>query len=159
MKKICFVVLFWGLFFAVQPVFAEKKMGICCEEVDYAGVINKISKARGKVVVLNFWATWCPPCRMEIPDLVKIRNAFSQKEVVMYGISVDSQVNGLERFGEIMGINYTILHAQEDVSAGFQIRGIPRTIIYDRNGQKVIDHVGLADFAGLSKEIKKLLKK
>ncbi len=159
MKKICFIVFFWGLFLAVQPIFAEKSTGICCEEVDYAGVIGKISKARGKVVVLNFWATWCPPCRMELPDFIKVRNAFSPEELVIYGINLDRDKSGLEEFGKKAGINYTVLHAKEDVSAGFQIRGIPRTIIYDRNGQKVIDHVGVADFAGLSEEIKKLLKK
>ena len=159
MKKNCFVLFCWGFFLAVQPVFAEKSLEICCKKVDYAGIIDKISNARGKVVVLNFWAPWCPPCRMEIPDLVKIRNAFSQQEVVMYGVSVDSQIDDLEKFCKTMKINYIILHGQEDVFSGFQIRGIPRTIIYDRNGQKIIDHVGLVGFADLSKEIKKLLKK
>ncbi len=128
------------------------------EEIDYAGLIGKIGAQKGKVVVVNFWATWCQPCRMEIPDLIRTRNTYSEQNVVILGVSVDRQASRVMELSRILGINYTLLHARKDVPLGFGIRGIPRTLIYNRNGEKVIDHVGVVDFLGLSSEISKLLK-
>ena len=150
LKKFCFACLF---FFWAATCFAAP-----VHEVDYSGLIGKIGAEKGKVVVVNFWATWCLPCRMEIPDLIKIRNQFSEKDVAVFGVSIDQEIGSITEFSRLSGINYTLLHARDDVSIGFELRGIPRTVIYNRKEEKVVDRLGAVEFASLSGEISKLLK-
>jgi thiol-disulfide isomerase/thioredoxin len=61
------------------------------------GKITKLSDFRGKVVILNFWATWCPPCRMEIPGFIKLQNEYSASGLVVVGVSIDSQGPEVDR--------------------------------------------------------------
>ncbi len=150
MKKLCFVFLF--------VFWASISFAASLDEVDYAGLIGKIGAEKGKVVVVNFWATWCLPCRMEIPDFIRVREHFVQEKVAMFGVSVDHQADNVMELSRSLGINYTLLHAKDDVSVGFELRGIPRTLVYNRKGEKVVDHLGIVDFASLSQEINKLLK-
>lgn len=99
-----------------------------------------LSEYAGKVVVLNFWATWCGPCRIEIPALVKLRRDFSEEDVAVIGVSVDAQQPGIEqrlqRFGEALGVNYPMFHDYEqDFAAQFDptgvMRFVPTTILLD----------------------------
>ena len=91
---------------------------------------------KGKVSVLVFWATWCPPCRKEIPDLIALRNEFPHDDVSIIGISLDSPDKNLRQFLESHGVNYDIARQSESLQKALgPIRYIPTMFILDRNGQ------------------------
>lgn len=92
---------------------------------------------RGKVVILNFWATWCLPCRKEIPDLQKLYQEFKGKGLVVLGIA-DDDLNTLRRFAAEQKIGYPLLpDAGRKAHMDFRIEGIPTSLIYNRSGKLV----------------------
>ena len=122
----------------------------------YRGSIDgfDLSAYQGRVMVLNFWATWCGPCHDEIPHLVRLREDFPEEDLVIIGISVDrgrsSQIDAmLELFIEYFGINYPIyldgeqkFSAAYDPAAGY-MRFVPTTVIIDQQGQIYDTHFGV----------------
>ena len=123
----------------------------------YRGSIDgfDLSAYQGRVMVLNFWATWCGPCHDEIPHLVRLREDFPEEDLAIIGISVDrgrsSQIDAmLELFIEHFGINYPIyldgeqkFSAAYDPAAGY-MRFVPTTVIIDQQGQIYDTHLGLS---------------
>lgn len=115
-----------------------------------AGEKGSLADYRGKVVMLNFWATWCGPCLRELPDIVQLRNELSPKGFEVLGISVSEQPpdgltleNYLGLFAKQEGVTYPILVADEALTAMYGgIQGIPTTFIVDRDGRVVRKFVG-----------------
>ena len=128
--------------------------------VDTNGKKVSLSDYKGKVVILDFWATWCPPCRRGIPDLIDIQKQFKNKIVVL-GISLDTDTKGdVPSFIKNMGINYSVLYASPEVVQAYgNIDAIPTSFIIDKKGKIVNQHVGLTPKETLISEIKNLLGK
>ncbi|MGH8095400.1 MAG: TlpA family protein disulfide reductase [Chthoniobacterales bacterium] len=126
---------------------------------DLEGKSINLSDFKGKVVVLNFWATWCPPCREEIPDLVSLQKQYAPQGLVVLGISLDT--GGPARVAALakkLEINYPILMGNAKISAAYGgIRGLPTTFIIDRKGNVVDGLEGETDRATLEAKIKPLL--
>lgn len=104
------------------------------------------AELEGKVLVIDFWATWCPPCRAEIPGYVELQEAHRDEGVVFVGISLD-QGAGAEakviKFMEAQGINYPIVMGNPEVAEAFGgVEAIPTTFVVDREGQLVNRKVG-----------------
>lgn len=121
----------------------------------------KLSDYRGKVVIIDFWATWCPPCRKGIPDLISLQTEF-KKDLVVIGISLDQQntLKDLKPFIENYKINYPVVLGDEKVVKDYGgISAIPTSFIIDQKGNIVDSHVGLVPKAVYSDQIKSLLKK
>lgn len=137
----------------VQTVAAEP-----LEKVDTSKVIKLINSGKGKITVVNFWASWCPPCREEMPDLKNTRAAFSNDELLLIGISVDENASLAEKAVEEFGLNYPVFLAEPDVYEAFGIQSIPRLLVYDTNSKLIIDHVGPVTFEDLKKLIEEVLK-
>ena len=116
---------------------------------------------KGKVVVLDFWATWCPPCRAEIPGFVELQKQYGKDGVAVIGASVDSsdEIAAVKKFAEKFGINYPVGLADQDAVRAFGgVDAIPTTFIIDRDGRIVSRHMGFTEKADLEKEIKPLLR-
>jgi len=112
----------------------------------------KLSAYKGKVVVLDFWATWCPPCRDEIPQLVRIANQFRSKGVEVIGLHIDDQGRSspqqIRKFIQDFDISYTVGMASEDMFIAYLGReetAIPQTLVFDRNGKVVAHLIGYND--------------
>lgn len=91
---------------------------------------------KGKVQLINFWATWCPPCNAEIPGLIELQNKFGKDGLAIVGISVDQDpADVVKRFVENKKINYAVVMAAGGIESAFgSFEGIPTTFIVDRKG-------------------------
>lgn len=112
----------------------------------------------GKVVVVDFWATWCPPCRAEIPGYVALQKKYADK-VVFVGISLDQEGPGVVRdFVKANGINYRIVMGDEKVAEAFGgISGIPATFIIGKDGKIAFSKVGAMPEAKFEEALRKVL--
>lgn len=100
------------------------------------GTPVKLSQFEGKIVVLNFWASWCPPCRKEIPDLVAAQNQYKSRGVEIIGVAVDGdQPEKIESFAKKHGVNYTIALDDGQIFEAWGGSAIPLTFFIDRKGR------------------------
>lgn len=95
-----------------------------------------LSDYKGKIVFINFWATWCGPCRQEVPAFIELQKEYGDEKLAILGISLDQgDLSVVPAFAEKYGINYEILYATQEVVAMYGgIRSIPTTFIVDRDG-------------------------
>ena len=117
-----------------------------------------LSEFAGKIVVLNFWATWCPPCEAEIPDFVDVYNQYGGGNLEFVGVAMDTKSNLIE-FIEVYNINYNILidGTIDQVMKEWDVRAVPTTYILGRDGEILFKNVGLMQKAQLVSEIEKRL--
>ncbi|EPR37571.1 thioredoxin-related domain protein [Desulfovibrio sp. X2] len=113
--------------------------------IDYNGVLSTVSQHKGQVVVLVFWATWCPPCVMEVPNLMKLRSDVPASKMYLMAVSLDQDTSALAAFTAQRKLNYAVYHGSQDVITGFRVSGIPRVVVYDKTGRQVMDHEGYVE--------------
>jgi thiol-disulfide isomerase/thioredoxin len=120
----------------------------------------KLSDYKGKIVIVDFWATWCPPCRRGIPDLIEIQKEYG-KDVVVIGISVDTDTKvDVASFIKQMRINYPIAYADAGVAQSYGgVESIPTSFIIDKDGNVVDKHIGLVPKSEFTSVLNKLLNK
>jgi peroxiredoxin len=110
---------------------------------DLQGKKWTLRELRGKVVLVNFWATWCPPCRKEMPDLETLHNRFKDQGLVILGIS-DEETSKVEQLVAKQKVTYPILlDPGRKVNKLFRIQGIPKSFIYDRDGKLVAESIDM----------------
>ena len=109
---------------------------------DSDGKLHRLGDYRGKWVIVNFWATWCPPCLEEIPDLVAVTD--SRKDVQVFGVAMEFQDSKqVLQFAEGMFVNYPIVLGDRNTADLIgKVQGLPTTFIYDPQGKLAVRHVG-----------------
>lgn len=118
-----------------------------------------LSSFKGKVVLLDFWAIFCPPCRAEIPGFIDLYTRYKDKGVEIIGLSLDKEPGKLKTFIAENKINYPILITSKEVQNDYgKVQAIPTTFLLDRNLNIVKKHVGFTEKATFEAEIEELLK-
>lgn len=128
------------------------------ESLDRKGLDDLVAANKGKAVMLNFFATWCPPCRQEIPDLVKLHEEYAKKGVVVIGLSVDEDKNAVPGFLQKLGVNYPVYMAGSSITRAFGISSIPFNVFFDKKGDVVLAGSGLVEHKDLVEIFDKLLE-
>jgi thiol-disulfide isomerase/thioredoxin len=126
---------------------------------DISGGVVSTAEWHGKVVFLNFWATWCPPCREEIPELVELQSRYKDRLQVI-GISMDDPENvaGVKKFSEREGVNYPIVMASREIVSEYGgVPALPTSFVVNTDGKIVQKHVGLYPTFVYETELRSLL--
>ena len=125
---------------------------------DQHDVAVNMADYKGKVAIVNFWATWCGPCKIEIPDFVKLYSEYKDKGLVIVGISIDDSPEQLQSFMKEFNMNYPVLQMTPDVeSAWGPFYGYPTSFVVARDGSICTKHLGPATKEQFEREIKALL--
>ena len=157
MKRMFFLTVASVLLFLVAPAQSRKAADFKLTTAD--GSVVELSKLRGKVVLVNFWATWCGPCRREIPDFIEVYEKYKSQGFEIVGIALDEEGFDLVTpFVKKFKIPYpVVIGTGKTVNAygGFDV--IPTTFLIDRNGMIVDNHMGLMRKADLEKKLKDII--
>jgi len=122
------------------------------------GKAASLSQFNGKVIMLDFFASWCPPCRQEVPDFVELQKNYGDKGFTMVGVSLVSPGESKD-FAKQAGINYPVLIDDGKVSAIYgPVRSIPTTFLIDRDSKIAKIYIGYRPKDVFEKDIKELLK-
>lgn len=126
---------------AVMPLNSQAD-GFSLEDLD--GNTHSLSDYRGKWVLVNFWATWCPPCLSEIPELTSLHNAHKGKDLIVLGIAMDSGTRfKVADFAEAHNINYPIVMGNREIAAQIGlVDALPVSFLYSPTGKLVNRHAG-----------------
>lgn len=126
-----------------KDVVGKKAPAFELESVE--GETVKLSELEGKVVLLDFWAVWCGPCRKSMPYFQELQNQYGKDGLEVIGVHVDDRMPSAEEVGEYLaelGVSYTNVLSNVDVDNDFMIFAMPTTYFIDRNGVIVKRHIG-----------------
>ena len=119
----------------------------------------KLSNFRGRVTLVNFWATWCAPCRVEMPALVALRNAYHKRGFEVVGVAMDDNDRAkVEEFVHDMHASYPIVLKDASVGVAYGgVRFLPQSFLLDRDGKVLAHIVGMRDKDAFEAEIRRVL--
>ena len=156
-KYVCLAFLFTLTFFIFST---NSHAGDSIKKITASELKAVLENNKGKVVILDLWATWCPPCRKEIPGFINLYNKYKGNGVEIIGIAFDE--NGSEvvpPFIKKMGINYSVYLDGGDIAEAYDLQAYPTTVIYGKDGKAANKHIGFVSEKEFDDEIGELLKK
>lgn len=146
---------------ASQPGGADGKQAAALESQQlpdfsvrtFAGESAQLAQYRGKIVILDLFASWCPPCRMEIPHFVELQQEH-RNVLAVVGLSFDqAPAEQIQAFAKDLGINYDLYWGSEEIARYVGLRGIPHTLVLDQEGRIYKSYVGYRDKAVFEADI------
>lgn len=118
----------------------------------------RLGDLRGRVVLLDFWATWCGPCQQTTPVLTRLAHRYASRGLIVVGVNTDEQgPEAVPAFSRRFGLDYPVVYDDGSVSAQYGIRGLPTLLLVDRTGTIRAQRVGAESEAALAREIERLL--
>ena len=142
---------------AVAPV-SERKAGESFAFTDTSGNVWRLDEHQGRVVLVNYWATWCPPCRAETPGLVRLANEYKLSGLDVVGISLDDDTGAIRPFVEEYKIPYPILLPTDKATLPLTVEALPTTVLYDRKGRVAKQYTGAVSESTFRTDVESLLK-
>lgn len=124
---------------------------------DLDGKMVSTEDWKGKVVILNFWATWCPPCRQEIPEFVRLQAAYKDKLQIVGASEDDDPPEKVREFAQQHGMNYPIVMATKELADNYGgVPALPTSFIIDQQGRVVEKHTGLYEYDVYERDVRAL---
>lgn len=142
--------------FGVAPV-SERRAGAAFTLRGMDGGEWNFGEKRGRVIVVNYWATWCPPCRIETPGLVRFANEFAPRGVDVVGVTLDEDLSLVAPFVESYQIKYSILLPGIDPNLPADGMALPTTFLYDKYGKLAKKYTGIVLESTLRSDVEELL--
>ncbi len=161
------VIVILGLlirYFANNPLASKPQLSgaplYSANLIDTAGKKAQLEQYRGKIVVLNFWATWCPPCREEMPELSALHTQYQNKNVVVLGVAID-EIAAVNTYLQGAPVSYPVLLSENEnmelaTQLGNEQAVLPYTVIIDANGSVIDTFMGRITLSLLDKSLQKL---
>lgn len=126
--------------------------------MDVDGNFHTSEQYKGKPLILNFWGTWCPPCRRELPDLKKIYAEFNPQGLEIIGLAVNDTPDKVKKFAKDSGLDWVMLIANRESAMSYQIgTGVPVTIFIDKDGNEISRAIGARDYNYFKAEVEKII--
>lgn len=155
----CLLLLVVGAFYLRRKPFShELKAAPDFKLMQFDGPELELNSFRGKVVVVDFWATWCVPCREEIPHLVQLQQKYADRGLQIIGVSIDDSADPVRGFYKQFGMNYPVVMGTAKTGEDYGgVLGLPITFFIGRDGKIYAKKIGAQSAAVLEGEIQKLL--
>jgi peroxiredoxin len=126
---------------------------------DSKGAPVRLSDYKGRVVLLNFWATWCHGCKLEIPWFIEFENKYRDSGLAVIGVSMDDDGwKSVKPYIEEKKVNYTVVTGNEDLGKLYRLGSMPMTVLIDRDGKIAVSYSGVVDKGACEREIRMLLQ-
>lgn len=136
----------------------ERKTGGSFALPDLDGNLWRLDERRGKVVLVNYWATWCPPCRVETPGLVRLANEHKSRGLEVVGISLDEDLGAIRPFVVEYEVPYPILLPADRTNLSLTVEALPTTVLYDRQGRMAKRYTGAVSESIFRADVESLLR-
>ena len=125
---------------------------------DIYGNTTQFTDYIGKPLIINFWGTWCPPCRRELPDLKRIYAEYKPQGLEIVGLSIKDTPAKVKRFANEHGLDWILLMANREANTTFRIgTGVPMTVFLDREGNEVSRVIGARNYDYFKQEVEKII--
>ncbi len=141
MKKLFFLILF---VFMANISYANQIKTLTSSEL-----LSLITNEKEKIIIVNFFATWCPPCIIEIPDFIRIREEYPHSEVAIIALSIDEDLQALQNFVQERNINFPVYKANEELTFAYRVNAIPHTIIYSKELKQIYNKANILNYNSL----------
>lgn len=159
---ICALLVLAALVQACPASASEKSSGAeGLRAIQTYELLDMLAEEHGKVILVNFFASFCGPCRKEIPELIQMRREISKEDLVIIGVAIDQDIRDAEDFVRSMGIEgeYPVFFAEEDVVRSYRINAIPFNVIYNRKGRIEVSEAGYVPAADMKKFVMDLIRR
>ena len=140
---------------------SEVSAAFSLKQVSVNELLSFLAASHGKVILVNFFAEFCGPCRKEIPELMKLRREIPEKDLLIVGVAIDEKINEAARFIKSLGIQdaYPVFYGGDAVSRAYRIDAIPFNVIYNREGRIEASEAGYVPVSELRKFLMTLIRR
>jgi thiol-disulfide isomerase/thioredoxin len=143
--------------FMLLALIVPRAQAAAVESITHIDLLKTINAARGRVVVINFFATWCAPCLQEIPGLKRIRASYPEDKLLLLGISMDDKKQDIVSFIAKEPLNFPVYFAEGGVAQVFQVSGVPKLLVYSQRGALALKRDGYISESELQGHLEEIL--
>ena len=155
MRKLLIVLplILLGLALSSPSLYANNEV----KPIDPDSLQTTISAAKDQIVIVDFWATWCSPCKKQVPVLSDLFEKYKAKGVTVIGVAMDYNLKDVRKFVNKSGIKYPVYMGDDDIGYVYKLKSVPTMHIYDKSGDLIEKHTGFINKDGLEQIIEAAL--
>ena len=155
MRKLLLILplLLLGLASSLPSLYANNEV----KSIDPGSLKTTISAAKDQIVIVDFWATWCTPCKKQVPVLSDLYEKYKSKGVTVIGVAMDYNLKDVRKFVSKSHIKYPVYMGDDDIGYAYKLKSVPTMHIYDKSGNLIEKHTGFVNKDGLVQMIEAAL--